>query len=73
MDSERRPLADLEVKVLTVLTEGFGVDSSNVDLTLVLLSDRLECLDQSLALLDSLGENVRKGNASLQSDISIAI
>jgi hypothetical protein len=65
LDGEGGPLANLEVEVTGVLTEGLGVDGSKVDLALVLLGDRLEGGGKSLTLLGSLGEDVGEGNTSL--------
>lgn len=45
-------------------TEGLGVNGTEVNLALVLLSDGLESLVQLLALLGGLGEDVGEGEAS---------
>jgi len=65
LDGEGGPLANLEVEVASVLTEGLGVNGSEVDLALVLLGDRLERGGKSLTLLGSLGEDVSEGNTGL--------
>lgn len=65
LDRESGPLANLEVEVACVLTEGLGVDSGEGDLALVLLSDRLELLSKVVTLGSLLGEDVSEGNASL--------
>ena len=65
LDGEGGPLADLEVEVTSVLTEGLGVNGSKVDLALVLLGDRLEGCGKSLTLLRSLSENIGEGNTGL--------
>lgn len=65
LDGEGGPLANLEVEVASVLTEGLGVDGSKVDLALVLLGDRLEGSGKSLTLLGGLGENVGERNTGL--------
>lgn len=66
LDSESWPCADLEVEVACVLTESAGVDGCKVDLALVLLSDRLEGLGESLALLGGLSENVGERDSGLE-------
>ena len=66
LDGESGPLADLEVEVASVLTEGLCVDGGEVDLALVLLGDRLEGSSESLTLLGSLGEDVGEGNTGLR-------
>jgi hypothetical protein len=48
-----------------VLAEGGSVDGSEVDLSAVLLGDRLEVGGESLTLLRGLGEDVGKGKTGL--------
>lgn len=50
LDSESWPLANLEVEVATVLSEGLCVNGGEVDLALVLLGDLLEVLGEGLTL-----------------------
>lgn len=50
LDGESWPLANLKVEVATVLSESLCVNSSEVDLALVLLSDLLEVLGKGLTL-----------------------
>lgn len=65
LNGEGGPLANLEVEVTSVLAECLGVNSSKVDLALVLLGDRLEGGGKSLTLLGSLGEDVGEGDTGL--------
>jgi hypothetical protein len=65
LDSESGPLADLEVQVATVLTEGLGVDGREVDDALVFLSKGLELFGERVALFLGLGEDVGKGKTRL--------
>jgi hypothetical protein len=65
LDGERGPGADLEVQVAGVLAESGSVDGSEVDLSAVLLGDRLEVSGESLTLLGGLGEDVGEGKAGL--------
>jgi hypothetical protein len=60
LNGEGRPLADLEVEVAAVLSEGLGVNGSEVDLALELLSDGAEFAGELLALVLSLSEDVCK-------------
>ena len=62
LDGERGELVGLEVQVGGVSTEGLGVNDTNVDLALVLLSDGLERVGKLLALLSGLREDVTKGD-----------
>ena len=73
LDGESGPLADLEVEVASVLTEGLCVDGGEVDLALVLLGDRLEGSSESLTLLGSLGEDVGEGNTGLWNKCQLCI
>jgi len=43
LNGKGRPFADLKVQVLSVLSEGLGVNSRNVNLSLVLCGNGLEC------------------------------
>jgi len=61
LDSEGGPFADFEVQVLCMLAKSLCVDRCNVNLSLVLCSDRLECLCQFFTLLGSFSENVGEG------------
>lgn len=61
LNGECRPLSNIEVQVLTVLTERFGIDSRQVDLALVFLCDGLEVFGELFTLFRSLGEDVAKG------------
>jgi hypothetical protein len=65
LDGERGPGADLEVQVAGVLAESGSVDGSEVDLSAVLLGDRLEVSGERLTLLGGLGEDVGEGKAGL--------
>lgn len=66
LDSECGPCANLEVEVASVLAESAGVNGSEVDLALVLLSNWLEGLGESLTLLGGLGEDVGEWDAGLK-------
>jgi hypothetical protein len=48
-----------------VLAESGSVDGSEVDLSAVLLGDRLEVSGERLTLLGGLGEDVGEGKAGL--------
>jgi hypothetical protein len=65
LDGERGPAADLEVEVAGVLAESGSVDGSEVDLSAVLLGDRLEVGGERLTLLGGLGEDVGEGKTGL--------
>jgi hypothetical protein len=65
LDGERGPGANLEVQVAGVLAESGSVDGSEVDLSAVLLGDRLEVGGERLTLLGGLGEDVGEGKAGL--------
>jgi hypothetical protein len=65
LDGERGPGADLEVEVAGVLAESGSVDGSEVDLSAVLLGDRLEVGGERLTLLGGLGEDVGEGKTGL--------
>jgi hypothetical protein len=65
LDGERGPGADLEVQVAGVLAESGSVDGSEVDLSAVLLGDRLEVGGERLTLLGGLGEDVGEGKTGL--------
>jgi hypothetical protein len=65
LDGECGPLVSLEVKVASVLSEGLGVNGSEVDLALVLLSDGLELLGECVTLLCGLGEDVGERKTGL--------
>lgn len=67
LDGEGWPLANLKIEVAGVLAEGFGVNGSEVDLALVLLSDGFEGLRERFAVLFALGENVSEWDAGLKS------
>ena len=58
LDGEGGPLVSLEVEVSGVGTERFGVNGSEVNSTLVFLSDRLEGGRELFALFGRLGEDV---------------
>ena len=64
LDSERGELVGLEVQVTGVSTESLGVNGSEVDLALVLLSDGLKSVSELLALLLGLREDVSKRDTS---------
>lgn len=66
LDSEGRELLRLQVKVTRVRAEQLGVEGDNVDIAAVLLSDGAEVLGELLALLGSLGEDVRQWDTGLQ-------
>lgn len=68
LDGERGPLAEFEVQVATVLSEGLGVDGREVDLALVLFGDWLQFLGEGLALLGGFGEDVGKWDTGLSVD-----
>jgi len=65
LNRECRPVADFEVEVACMLTKGLCVDSREVDLTLVLLSDFLKLGGQRFTLLWSLGEDVAERETRL--------
>jgi hypothetical protein len=65
LDGECGPGADLEVQVAGVLAESGSVDGSEVDLSAVLLGDRLEVGGERLTLLGGLGEDVGEGKTGL--------
>jgi hypothetical protein len=65
LDGERGPAADLEVEVAGMLPESGSVDGSEVDLSAVLLGDRLEVGGERLTLLGGLGEDVGEGKTGL--------
>jgi hypothetical protein len=65
LDGERGPGANLKVEVAGVLAESGSVDGSEVDLSAVLLSDRLQVGGERLALLGGLGEDVGEGKTGL--------
>ena len=50
LDGEGGPCADLEVQVAGVLAESLGVDGGEVELSLMLLGDRLQGLGERFAL-----------------------
>ena len=58
LNSEGWPFADVEVQVLGVLAEGFGVDGCEVDFAFVFFGDGLQFGDELLALFGGLGEDV---------------
>jgi len=65
LNGECRPLANLEVKVTTVLSECLCVNGSKVDLALVLLGDFLEVLGEGFTLFWGFGENIGEGETGL--------
>jgi hypothetical protein len=65
LDSERGPLAGLEVEVTSVLAERLGVNGSEVDGALVLECEGLQLLGEVVTLLLSLSEDVRQRNAGI--------
>jgi hypothetical protein len=65
LDSKCGPLANLEVKVTTVLSECLGVNGGKIDLTLVLLGDPLEILGKGFTLFWSFSEDVGEWETGL--------
>lgn len=65
LNSESGPLANLEVEVATVLSEGLCVNGGEVDLALVLLCNLFKILGEGLALFWGFGEDVCKWKAGL--------
>ena len=66
LDSEGGPLANLKVQVTTVLAESLSINGSEVDDTLVLLSEGLELLGEAGALLLGLSEDVGERDTGLK-------
>lgn len=66
LDGEGGPLGGVEVEVLAVLAEGFGVDRGEVDLALVFLGNGLELFGEGFALFRGFGEDVGEGEAGLE-------
>lgn len=71
LDSESGELADLEVEVGGMLTEILGVNSGEVDGTLVLDGEGLQLLGKLFTLFGGLGEDVGEGYTSLFNSVSI--
>ena len=65
LDSESGEVLGLEVEVASVGTEELSVESDNVDISTVLLSDRAEISGELLTLLRGLGEDVSEGDTGL--------
>jgi len=65
LDGEGGPLVDLKVQVASMRAIRLCVDDSEVDGTLVFLCDIFQRPGELCTLLRSLGENVRKRDASL--------
>ena len=65
LDGKGGELVGLEVQVTGVSSKGLGIDGSEVDLALVLLSNGLQLKSQGVTLLGSLGEDVGQGDAGL--------
>ena len=68
LDGEGGPLVDLKVQVAGMRAIRLRVDDSEVDGTLVFLCDIFQRPGELCTLLRSLGENVRKRDASLYTD-----
>ena len=73
LDGKGRPLALFQVQVPGVGTEGFGVDSGEVECTLVSLREWLQSLCELFALFRCLGENVGERNFGLYISVSSLI
>ena len=65
LDGECGPLANLEVKVTTVLSECLCVNGSEVDLSLVRLGNLLEVLGEGFTLFWGFGEDVGEWETGL--------
>lgn len=71
LNGESGPFTDFEVQILCMLTKSLCVDGGNVDLSLMLCGNGLECLCQFFTLLRSFSEDVGEGKARLK-DVGLA-
>lgn len=65
LDRKGGPFVGLEVQVVSVSTESFGVDGCEADDSLMFFRHRLESFSKFITLLGRLGEDVGQGNTSL--------
>lgn len=67
LNGEGGEFLGVEVQISGMSAKGLGVDSGNVNGTLVLFRDRLERLGEFGTLIHRLGKNVGQGDAGLES------
>lgn len=65
LDRKCGPFTGLEVQVVSVSTESFGVDGCEADDSLVFFRHRLESFGKFFTLLGRFGEDVSQWNSSL--------
>lgn len=70
LNSERRPLSNLEVQITSVRAKGFCINGRKIDLTLVLLCNGFDLCSELGALLRGLREKVRQWNSRLVNVVS---
>jgi hypothetical protein len=71
LDSESGEVLGFEVQVTGVGTKELSIESDDVDVSTVLLSDRAEVSSELLTLLWGLGKNVSQGDTGLSIKVSL--
>ena len=66
LDRKGGPFAGLQVQIISVSSEGLGVNSGEADSSLVLFRKGLKGLGEFFALLKGFGEDVGQWNAGLR-------
>ena len=70
LDGKGGPFSILKIQVASVCAEGFGIDCSEIDRSLVLLGEGLQCRCEFCALFGCFGEDVGEGDLGLEGALS---